>query len=71
MERHLSKIRTPTALVTLPAHGVLVIGFDSGEIQTYDIGIYDLVHKVSRGLKILVGKEEILPCSNNVLRIFC
>ena len=46
VERHLSKIRTPTALVTLPAHGILVIGFDSGEIQTYDIGIYDLVHKV-------------------------
>ena len=46
MERHLSKIRTPTALVTLPSHGILVIGFDSGEIQTYDIGIYDLVHKV-------------------------
>ena len=46
MERHLSKIRTPTALVTLPSHGILVIGFDSGEIQTYDIGTYDLVHKV-------------------------
>ena len=46
MERHLSKIRTPTALVTLPSHGILVIGFDSGEIQTYDIGLYDLVHKV-------------------------
>ena len=46
MERHLSKIRTPTALVTLPSHGILVIGFDSGEIQTYDIGIYDLVDKV-------------------------
>ena len=52
MERHLSKVRTPTALVTLPSHGILVIGFDSGEIQTYDIGIYDLVHKVKNDCSI-------------------
>ena len=57
MERHLSKIRTPTALVTLPSHGILVIGFDSGEIQTYDIGIYDLVHKV----------KMIIVCLNHLI----